>query len=333
MNPVTTVIINPRDRYSGLLECVEQLYRCTPQPFALWIMDLGYPDAVIDPLRQRLAGVADAKIIQVGRVAPMDALRRVQQDVATPSVVLLDNDSRVTEGWLAPLLAVMDDGAAVVSPLILERAGLDEGEDLRNHLYTGELRLVDVAGTDYLVEQKNFRRTPLAQIPRERCETGTFELHCVLFAAATFKAIELPSMVIREHLDIAMQVRARGGHLMVEPASKVTFDNLATRMRLSDMRYFFHRWSRRLTGASSRLFERRWGYRFYSEQSMYNWVFRRKVFLLARWAYLPNGVANRVSAGMKRLFCRDWDPLPDPDAVSRPLYAHGVPTQRVHDLH
>src|SRR3546814_9660401 len=71
----------------------------------------------------------------------MDALCEAQPLTDTPAVVLLDNDSRVTEGWLPPLLAAMADGHAVVTPLILEREGVDRGAALRNHLYTGELRV------------------------------------------------------------------------------------------------------------------------------------------------------------------------------------------------
>ena len=332
MNPVTTVIINPRDRYSGLAGCIEALYRCTPEPFHLWVLDLGYPPKIIDPVRKLLAGRENARIVDIGLATPMDALRAVRDEIATPSVVLLDNDSRVTEGWLPPLMRAMRDGASVVSPLILEHEGLDRGAPLRNHLSTAELRVVDVEGTPYLIEQKYDRRADVDSLSRRRAPTGTFELHCVLFSAPTFKAIELPSMVIREHLDISLQVFARGESIMVEPESVVTFDNLATRMELADMRFFFYRWNKKLTESSSRLFERRWGYRFYSEQSMYNWVFRRKTFLLLRWLRIPTGLANVLTNIAKRLMRRDWDPLSDPEGASRRLLDEGVPRQLSHEI-
>jgi GT2 family glycosyltransferase len=332
MEAQVTVIISPRDRYTGLDECVEILYRHTPQPFELWILDLDYPRDVIEPVRQRLAGRAGVRFFALGLKAPMDALRAVREELATRAVVLLDNDSRVTEGWLPPLLAALDDGHVVATPLILEREGVDDGAELRNHLYTGELRVVDVDGTPYLIEHKHLRRTEVPEIPNTRAATGTFELHCVLFDTATFRAIEIPSMVIREHLDIALQIAARGQTMVVEPASVIHFDNLGTRMRLADMRFFFFRWSPKLTGSSSRLFERRWGYKFYSEQSMYNWVVRRKAFLISRWLGLPTRLANKVTVIAKKLFCRDWDPLKDPDGASRPLLAGGVPPQRSHDV-
>lgn len=327
---IMTVIISPRDRYSGLEQCIEQLYRCTEQAFDLWVLDLGYPAQIMAGVRAMLADKADARIIELGLRTPMDALREVRADIKTPRVVLLDNDSRVNPGWLPPLLAAMEPGVGVVSPLILECEGLDQGADLRNHLYTAELRMVDVDQQAYLIEQKHYRRMPATDIPQQRTATGTFELHCVMFDSETFNAIELPSMVIREHLDIALQIFARGERIVVEPASVVSFDNLATRMNLADMRYFFHRWQRRLTEHSVALFERRWGYRFYSERAMQTWVFRRKTFLLARWTGLPVGAANFMTKVAKRLFCRDWDPLRDAEGASRPVSETGTLPQRDH---
>ena len=332
MDPAATIVVTPRDRYSGLDECIEAVYRYTQQPFRLWILDLDYPKSVIAPVRERLQDRPEVRFFELGLRTPMDALREVQALVDTRAVVLLDNDSRVTDGWLPPLLDAMGEGNAVVTPLILEREGVDRGAPLRNHLYSGELRVVDVDGTPYLIEHKHLRRAEIPDIPGERSETGTFELHCVLFEGEVFKRIELPSMVIREHLDISLQIAVMGCTMVVEPRSVVHFDNLGTRMALSDMKYFFFRWGRKLTGPSSRLFERRWGYNFYSEQSMYNWVVRRKAFLVARWLGAPIGIANRATQVAKKLFCRDWDPLPDPDAASRPLLVDGVPEQRSHDL-
>lgn len=326
---VTTIIISPRDRYTGLLDCITGLYRNTPQPFKLWVLDLDYPERVMAPVRRYFADKPGARIIELGLRVPMAALARVRNDIDTHSVVLLDNDTRVSEGWLSPLLAALTGDVAVVTPLTLERLGVDAGAALRNHLYTGDLRRVEAEGRSWLIEQKYHRRMPVDDIPREPADTGTFELHCVMFDSATFKAIELPEAVVREHLDIALQIRARGLRMRVEPASTVIFDNLGTRMHRSDMRYFWFRWSRRRTAHSARLFEQRWGQRFYTEQAIDNWVIRRKSFLLARWLGLPIGAANKVAGLARRLFCRNWDPLTDAEAESQPLAA-GEPAQLSH---
>ena len=151
-----------------------------------------------------------------------------------------------------------------------------------------------------------------------------FELHGVLFESQFLKAIEIPQMVIREHIDIAMQAKKMNRKILTQPKSVVIFDNLGTRMELSDVSWFFYRWGQELTYASSRLFEQRWGYNFYAEQAMYHWVFRRRIFLFCRWLHLPIGVANnitRIAAKIKTTFKPVWDPLKDPIASSENLYA------------
>jgi hypothetical protein len=112
--------------------------------------------------------------------------------------------------------------------------------------------------------------------------------------------------------------------VLTQPKSVVIFDNLGTRMELADMRFFFFRWGRNLTWEASRLFEERWGYKFYAEQAMYHWVFRRRIFLFCRWLYLPIAVANnvtRVFAKIKTIIRPVWDPLKDPYKNSYNFYS------------
>src|SRR3546814_3803974 len=62
MDPVVTIIVTPRDRYSGLDECIDSVYRHTQEPFRLWILDLAYPASIIDPVRKRLLGRTEARL-------------------------------------------------------------------------------------------------------------------------------------------------------------------------------------------------------------------------------------------------------------------------------
>ena len=66
MKPVVTIIVTPRDRYTGLDECVDTVYRFTQEPFQLWIMNLDYPESVIAPVRQRLAGKPEVRFFDLG---------------------------------------------------------------------------------------------------------------------------------------------------------------------------------------------------------------------------------------------------------------------------
>ena len=316
-----TVVITPRDRYTGVVECIQAVYESTEEPVDLMVLDLGYPPALIKQVEEAVADREGAEIIPLGLMIPMEAFDKVRHRIKTPYTVLLDNDSRPTPGWLAALIeCAEEENAALVSPLTLEREGLDEGPDLRNHLYTSELRVVDVEGTPYLIEHKPYRRAPKDEIPQERAPTDQFELHCVMMETAVLQQLDMPPMVIREHIDIGMQIRAMGRKLMAEPRSVVIFDNLRERMSWSDLRFFWYRWSPEFSERSSRLFEKRWGYKFYTERSMLNWVFRRKVYLLSLYLGLPPGVANKLSTVLNRLFRKQWDPHPDPIGASEWLY-------------
>ncbi|MBJ91421.1 MAG: hypothetical protein CL577_02275 [Alteromonadaceae bacterium] len=317
-----TVVISPRDRYSGIIACIENLYRCTPEPFLLKVLDLGYPAHIKRQLNVLLQHKTNAEIVELGLMIPMDAVSKIRDSITTPYTMLLDNDSNVTPGWLPPLLeTALSSGAAVVNPLTLEKEGVDEGATLRNHLYTNAIQVVDVEGKEYLIEHKSYRRALPQDIPQQVADSEMFELHGVLFLTKALQQIELPSMVIREHIDIGIQLRKLGYKLLSQPESVIIFDNLGTRMSWFDMRFFFYRWDPKLTYTSSRLFEQRWHYNFYAEHAMYHWVFRRKVFLVCRWLHLPISVSNkvvRVVAKLKTLIKPVWNPLSDPAAIARP---------------
>ena len=323
-----TVVITPRDRYSGVMQCLRQLYQCTNQPFQVMVLDLEYPKKIKQQLQTFVDSKPNASLYSLGRIIPMEAFRKIRDKITTPYTIFLDNDSNVTPGWLKPLLETARTGAAVVSPLTLEKEGVDRGAPLRrNHIYPSEIRVVDVQDIPYLIEYKPYRRALPHEIPKQVVETDLFELHCVLFNTKVLQEIELPQMVIREHIDVGMQLRARGEKLLLEPRSVIEFDNLGSPMTLDDMKYFWFRWSYESAKESSDLFEKRWNYRFYSEQAMYNWIFRRKVFLISRYLGMPVSLANALTNIAKKLFRKDWDPLPDPVALSKRFYEVYKPEQ------
>ncbi|MEW9798974.1 glycosyltransferase family 2 protein [Alteromonas sp. CYL-A6] len=324
-NAQVTVVITPRDRYSGIIECIENLYKVTRQPFYLKVLDLDYPKALKKAIVAKLADLPNAEVLEYGKIIPMEALRNVRDSITTPYTMLLDNDSNVTEGWLEPLLeTAKQEHAAIVNPLTLEKEGVDDGAELRNHLYTNEIRIINVEGEDYLIEDKHYRRALPEDIPNEVAPSEMFELHGVLFDTEVLKTIELPQMVIREHIDIGIQIKRMDRKILTQPKSVVIFDNLGTRMEFDDMAFFNFRWGKKLTWASSRLFEERWGYKFYAEQAMYHWVFRRKIFLFCRWLHLPISTSNlitRVFAKLKTMIKPVWDPVKNPIAQSQNYYS------------
>lgn len=319
-----TVIVTPRDRFSGALTNLELLYRYTDESlFSLIVLDLGYPAQQLKKISAFLNQKSNAQILTMGELIPIAAFREVRHQITTPFTVLLDNDSHVTEGWLEPLVETAEaQNAAVVAPVILEKPGVDEG-GIRNHVFTTKIHVVDVGDTPYLVEYKTYRRVAPEDLPKEVTASDSFELHGVLFNTKDLQEIELPQMTIREHLDIGMQLVNKGRPILVEPRSIVMFDNLGTRAELADLKFFNRRWNPRVTMESSKLFEKRWGYKFYSEPSIYNWAVRRRLFLIMRWMYLPIPLANKIDrliGGIRRRLFPIWDPLPTAEEDSVSLY-------------
>ncbi|OMH25775.1 glycosyltransferase family 2 protein [Motiliproteus sp. MSK22-1] len=319
-----TIVISPRDRFSGLADCIDNVYQHTDESlFDLIIVDLGYPRKEIQQARARIETKSNARIISYGLMIPMESLRKVRDEINTPYTFLLDNDSRVSPDWLPPLIETGDStGAAVISPLTLEKDGVD-GAYLRNHVYTVEIRTVEVEGKQYLIEHKPYRRELPENMPKETAPTQAFELHGVMFNTKILKEIELPQMAIREHLDIGMQLRAKGEKLFADPRSVIYFDNLGSRAELKDLLYFNYRWNRKIGQESHDLFEKRWGYKWYAEQAVYFWCMRRRLYLILRWAYIPIPVANiidRVVSSIRRRLFPIWDPLKNPVELSTLLY-------------
>jgi GT2 family glycosyltransferase len=324
MTPVT-IIISPRDRYSGLGDCIKNLYATTDtELFELIVLDLGYPRSIIENVQKQLLICPNkTQIISLGRIIPMEALRQIREKISTTYVALIDNDTRTTANWLPTLIqAAEETGAAIVSPLTLEKEGVDKGAELRNHLYTTEVHYVDVDNEPLLIEHKTYRRALPKDVPTVRADTQAFELHSVFIRTDVLKTVELPQMVIREHIDIGLQLWQRDMKLICEPRSVVHFDNLGTRAYWYDIFYFRFRWGPKLTAYSSRLFEKRWGYKFYSEQAIYGWVRRRTIFLVLRWFYIPINLANSLTAVINKIFLKFnpiHEPLSNPDEHSKPL--------------
>src|SRR5207237_2690225 len=141
-----------------------------------------------------------------------------------------------------------------------------------------EFRRVNIGAVDYVFDHKPYRRAAPEQIPQEAHTVDFFELHTFFAETEVLRQLDLPEMVVREHIDIGIQLHRLGIDIWCEPRSRVEFDNIHARPTWADLRFFFFRWSQRLVDDSHAQFERRWGYQFYNERFMKNWATRRKAF-------------------------------------------------------
>jgi GT2 family glycosyltransferase len=301
-----TILVVPRDRFSSVVPCVQSILDNTPEPFKLVVFDFGYPAKTLAELR-RICGPRPLEIESCHRTIPMTALKQYIPKVQTKWLAWVDNDTFVSPNWLTAALERAEKGARVILPLTLERDGLDvdgQGRKLRVHISHGYLRKVKIDGKEYVYDDKN----PSRRGSPEAAGTGGhtvdfFEFHAVVAETDVWKQLDIPEVVMREHIDLGIQLHRLGIPIWCEPKSVVHFDNIHTRPTLGDLRYFFFRWQKRFVKDSHEQFEKRWGYRFSNEQFISNWAFRRKVFSVLRYLYVPQKLADFASRAAVKLCC------------------------------
>jgi hypothetical protein len=325
-----TIVVVPRDRFSSVIECARSIIDNTGIPFRFAFLDFGYSKSTLAELRT-LCGNIPTDIITLGPTIPMVAFQAYLPKVATRYLAWVDNDTFVTAGWMDLLLSRAAKGARVIMPLTLEREGLDIDPrkiPYRNHISHSELRKVTVEGDDYVFDFKPYRRATPEEIPQEGHTIDFFELHTFFAETEVLRKLDYPPMVVREHIDIGMQLQKLGIDVWCEPKSRVHFDNIHERPALADLKFFFYRWADPLIQQSHDLFEKRWGYRFHNERFMHNWAFRRKVFSICRFIGVPQKPADFASRVLVKLFRPPLDKkfLKDPMPASERVLPERTPT-------
>jgi hypothetical protein len=305
-----TIVVVARDRFSSAPDCTRSIVENTAEPVRLVFLDFGYSKAQLTGIREA-AGKVPLEVVPCGRTIPMAAFRNLLPKIETPYTAWVDNDTFVTPGWLTALLARAapdaDPRARVILPVTLEREGLDVDRrkiPLRNHISHAEIRTVEIDGQTFVFDHKPYRRAAPEDLPQEPHKVDFFELHTFIAETDVLRQLDLPDMVVREHVDIGIQLARLGIDIWCEPGSRVHFDNIHERPTLADLRFFFFRWDEKLIDRSHDAFEERWGYRFVNERFMKNWAYRRKVYSLCRFAGLP----QRLSDLAARVLNRVWRP-------------------------
>ena len=231
MSEQVTIVVVPRDRFSSVEMCVSSIIKNTNVPYRLAILDFGYSSKTLKNL-QRICEHIPAEIVPVGRTIPMIAFQKFLPKISTRYTAWVDNDTFVTSGWLPPLLESAAEGARVISPVTLEREGLDSDSrkiPLRNHISHSELRYVMVGDQKYVFDYKPHRRAAPEEIPQDYHRIDYFELHTFFAETDVLRQLDYPAMVVREHIDIGIQLHHLGVAVWCEPRSVVHFDNIHER--------------------------------------------------------------------------------------------------------
>lgn len=297
--PLVTLVVVPRERFSCTQRSLESIYEHTTLPFNLVYVDGNSPAKV----RQYLEKQAQEKDFQLVRthyyLYPNQARNLGLAQVLTRYVVFVDNDVIVSPGWLEALVQCAEEtGAAVVGPLTCQHDPVHE----EVHFAGGESHVwVDKTGRRRLREKMYQQGQKVTQLrPHlQRTQTELAEFHCVLVRKEILDRLGLLDEQLfntKEHLDFCMTVRQSGNTVYFEPNCVVTYVS-GSSLELSDLHYYMLRWSDAWTLESLHRLRDKWdlaedGY-FQSKYKKLNWR-RAMMVLMPLNQLLTLGVSNRL---------------------------------------
>ncbi|MEM7760887.1 MAG: glycosyltransferase [Cyanobacteria bacterium P01_A01_bin.40] len=244
-NPIVTIVIVPRERFSYTRESLESIYHNTKLPFKLVYVDGNSPQAIKEYLAAQ-ARQNDFELIRTNYyLYPNQARNLGLAKVDTKYVVFADNDIVVQPGWLKALIDCAETtDAAVVGPLMCQYEPIHK----EIHCAGGESRIVvDVKGRRRMREKmyQQGHATDKLRSQMQRRETELCEFHCMLVRTSIFEELgyfDQQMLNTKEHIDFCLGVIEADYKVYFEPDSLVTYVP-AIPLEWSDIHYYMLRWS------------------------------------------------------------------------------------------
>ena len=212
-----TIIVTPRDLFSTTGECLESIFKNTPEPFDLIVVMGGAPEPVKQLLESRYGG--KARLIFKPEFLNGPQLRNIGlHETKTRLAVCLDTNIFVRPNWLTPLIRCqVETGASEVVPICVDQNDRihTAGNDLFITYSNGEA----IAQMELrCVGQKVQERTNL-----RRSELDFGEVHCQLLVVETALRLGFYDERLREgiEMDSGLTFRKAGCKIMVQPDSVV----------------------------------------------------------------------------------------------------------------
>jgi hypothetical protein len=254
-----SVVVVPRERFGSAIESLESLLATVSPGTRLVYVDAGSPRSIA----REIAGSAvlnDFLLLRTDRyVSPNEARNLAVPYITTDAVAFVDNDVIVEPGWLEGLVdcAAATD-AWLVTPIVVQQGA---GGTV-THMAGGDCRIVDADGRRRFREEHRWLGRPLEDLPAlDRQRTEFVEFHCVLVTRPALDScfpLDEQLRSNREHCDLSLQVRARGGAIWLEPSVAVAQLAIPRRRPIRDRRYHPLRWSDSWNRASMVRFREKW---------------------------------------------------------------------------
>ena len=288
-NEPIPIILVMRDRFSMCPRSIEAIYAHTHLPFRLIVVVGGADRATRDDLgRLRAAKGNVSLLLDDALLLQGEARNRGLSQCHEGLVVVMENDTIVHDGWLAPMLECQrEEGAAVVTPLLWWYRGL--------HAAGGSFQERESGGTVAFGHTINY-----SGIRRRRVDYP--ENHCILIDRRKLPQDDLFDEVEPFDVDLGLTLRRHGLGAILEPRAMATY-SAPPPLEVRDLPAFSLRWDWPAWEAANHRFERKWGLSY--DLSYKRASYRRQRFKLGLAARYPNhvtvGLANAVFAVSNRL--------------------------------
>ncbi len=260
-SPSVTIVVSFRERWSLTLATLNAIFRCTPPPFRLFLLDTGLPEDLRIALHTEYP-TGRVEILPMPRPGmwPNQARQTIASSIDTPFVVFIDNDVIVQPDWLGQLVACAEEtGAGIVGPLYMW--GEDETSDLV-HMAGGELTITTDGEKTVMGERHRHinQRSESIQPALQRQECDFAEFHCLLMRREVLQArgmFDAGIVCVHEHIHASLLARQLGYGTWMEPTARVFY--LAHKpWMLGELPQLRERWSAGAAEQSIHRFAERW---------------------------------------------------------------------------
>ena len=247
MSKEVTIVMVPRERYSGIVDTIVSMYENTETPFDLIVVDGALPENVQKEIESLKVRHGFSFIHKPYPLNPNEARNIGLEYVDSPYVVFSDNDIIFTKGWLSKLLDTAKEYSAwLVGPTILD----GHPADGCIHATAGISGFVEKDGKRHYEFVPGNVHKNLADVGAlQRGPVSMLEFHVILCATHIFSKIgKLDERVssFGDHDDLVMSVQELDGPIIYEPESIVGYHDPGTNIDIvdrSDLPYYLLRWS------------------------------------------------------------------------------------------
>ena len=255
----TTLVIVPRESFSVTRRCLEHVVQAVAPGMPVVCVDGGSPRLVRRSLEQ-VARAYDFTLLRSDRfLTPNEARNLALSAVTTEFVLFIDYETILPRGAIAALEGcARRTGASIVGPVYTERGA--EGDVV--HMAGGDDHIAEVGARRAFVDTHSHAGEPTADLPAlVSGPTEQVEFHCMLVRRDVFDTLgglDEALVSLREHSDLCLEVRQRGGTVWLEPSVRVVYERPRW-PRLADRAYWLVRWSDEWNRSSLDHFTRKWG--------------------------------------------------------------------------